>query len=186
MMPALRTAALFSALASALLGHAAAAQTCSGSVRIGFADSRSGVLQMLPAQSLGVSAAFFTSDASAGTPTAAEARRDPAVEADGTERLGGPGRLSAQGGELHVRTGCGLALLHLRLTRGRDTMTLDVYRPHAHAPSRLDAPVLFRPGRYVLDLGTAQRVSTGGTPYVFSARVVRRASSAPVSGDPGE
>ena len=176
-----RTIAVPAVLLAAFLGRPSAAQTCGGSVRIGFAESRGGVLQTLPVRSLGVTAAFFTSDVSVGTPTAAEARRDPAVDADGTERLGEPGRLSARGPDLHARTGCGLALLHLRLRRGRDTMTLDVYRPHSHAPSRLDAPVLFRPGRYVLDLGAARRVSTGGSPHVFAASAVRR-----VSGDPGE
>lgn len=153
----------------------AAAQTCGGSLRLEFSEAKGrSSPRVLRARDLDVTAAYFLGDPN-GLLTADEARRDPAIDADGTEALGAGARLSASGAAVRVRTGCGLALLHLRIRRGQRTMTLDVYRAPDHVPTALDAPIPFRPGRYVLDLETARRVSEGGSPRVYSASAVRPA-----------
>ena len=166
---------LLAATLALLACSPAAAQTCGGSLRLEFSEAKGrGSPRVLRARDLAVTAAYFLGDPN-GLLTADEARRDATVEADGTEALGAGARLSAAGSAVRVRTGCGLALVHLRIQRGRRTMTLDVYRAPDHVPAQLDAPVPFRAGRHVLDLWTARRVSTGGSPYVYSAAAVRRA-----------
>ncbi len=178
----LRAIFLLLALAAAA---PARAQTCFGSVHLQFSEATGrGRLRVLPARDLAVTAEYFLGDGN-GLLTAEQARRDPAVSADGTEvlRTATRGtttrrrlpRLIGSGSTVRVATGCGLALVHLRITYRRRVMTLDVYRAPDHVATGFDAPVPFREGRYVVDFWTSARLSTGGSPDVYAASAVRPA-----------
>ena len=166
------------ALSVLLAAAPAAAQTCGGSLRLEFSEEHPGrrAPTAVPARRLAVTAEAFLGDPN-DLVTADAARRDPDIEAEPAERLGAAlgSRLSTNGTAVRVRTGCGLALVHLRVKLRRSVMTLDMYRAPDHVATELDAAVPFRPGRFVLDLWTARRVSSGGSPYVYSASAVQRA-----------
>lgn len=164
----------------------ARAQTCFGSVRLQFSEATSrGGPRVLAARDLAVTAEYFLGDPN-GLLTAEQARRDPAVSADGTASLSTRARgtrtsrslprLTASGSTVRVATGCGLALVHLRITYRRRVMTLDVYRAPDHVATEFDAPIPFREGRYIVDFWTSPRLSTGGSPDVYSVSAIQPAA----------
>ncbi len=158
------------------------AQTCAGVLALSFYDvdyeTREVGRYVIPIRSLGVTAEFFHGE-TAGTPTADEARRDPALELRAREVLAAYPRLFVGGTEVALAPQCGLELLHLVVEYRHETMTLDVYRIPSHIGMRLDGPVPFRPGRYILDLATAERLPSDTPETVYAASAVRPAGEAP-------
>lgn len=164
----------------ALALSAAQAQTCAGALWLEFydvdyEDSPSG-RYVIPLRSLDLTAEYFHGETT-GLPTADEARRDPALELRGRDVLNGHSRLYAAGTEVAVAPRCTLALLHLEIEYRRETMTLDVYRVPDHIGLRLDGPIPFRPGRYVLDFETAGRIANPWQEHVYAADAIRPADA---------
>jgi hypothetical protein len=62
--------------------------------------------------------------------------------------------------EVLLRWGCGMHAARLVLTRGRQTMTLDLVKGPPHAWLHLEAPIPFRPGHWKLTL-IGNQSSTG-------------------------
>ena len=155
--PALPTRRRLWILLALLAAPASRAQTCSGILSLSFYDveyEARGDHYIIPIHSLDVTAQFFSGRIS-GFPTAAEARRAPALRLHGEDRLRRDSRLYMTGTTLAVAPRCGLSLLHLVVVYRDATMTLDLYNVPSHIGLQLSEAIGFRPGRYVLDFATA-------------------------------
>lgn len=176
-----RAARLLTGLATLLLASGAVqAQTCAGVLWLEFYDvdyeDRPAGRYVIPVRSLGLVAEYYHGAAD-GMPTAEEARQDPALALRDREELRAFSRLYVGGTEVGVAPRCALALLHLEIEYRHETMTLDLYRIPDHIGLRLDGPIPFRPGRYVLDFATARQF--GNPPeHVYAADAVRPAGAA--------
>ena len=166
------------AAAALLLSGAAAAQTCSGVLRLSFVDPASADTARPPVnlRSVGVRATFLSGSLPDGAfPTAAAALAAGHVTADATVHLPAYARAYVPGSVLALSPECGTELLSLVLTYHGQTMTLDVYHVPNHVGVELDGDVPFRPGRFVLDLARRNRLPGSGSPFVYSAAAVRAA-----------
>lgn len=162
-----RLVCLLLALFVAVPAHA---QTCLGVLRLTFVDPASTARPRpdIYIRDLDVRAQFIRADIPAGTAPPADS---VSVIGSRAAHLAAYADAYVSGTVLSLSPECGTSLLHLVLVHHHETMTLDLYNVPNHIGLDLDAPVPFRPGRFVFDFDTAQRVSWN----VFSAADVRPA-----------
>ncbi len=150
------------------------AQTCAGVLDLTFVDPTSSArpLPEVHIREVDVRAQFLTVPVPAGTHPAAD---DLPMARSRRAHLPAYGDAYVSGTVLSLAPRCGTTLLHLVLEYHHETMTLDLYHVPSHVPLAFDAPVPFRPGRFVFDFRATDRTGLRDGYRVYPASATRRA-----------
>ena len=148
------------------------AQTCAGVLDLTFVDPTSSARPrpLVHIRDIDVQALFLRGTVLAGTTPVADS---VSTEGSRTAQLPSYADAYVSGTTLSLAPECGTSLLHLVLVHHDRTMTLDLYHVPSHVPLSFDAPIPLRPGRFVFDFDTAERVGFRDGYRVYPSSAVR-------------